>query len=843
MSEQWYTIFGPLSWPGVKIKTGNKKVDGVYYNILNNQNIQLAASGVMWLAAGSGIRMISPGYVDVSGVRLKQLLYQKSNKINSAGQIIPNYDGLAGDLIYKVNDDTIAGIPGRELIFNTGLGKLTMPGKELGVLFVSSGNLENAPATKELASFPGLTLEPQRQIPQPEGSPPIIIPPKIKTSVPLFITDDINIYPNLDSYSGSILTHMGKDVPAEWLAAPYLKAEGATWTRLPKRPVMFEGDRMIFYKSRPKWAQDWAGGPDILTLEKEFGLYDTIQVIHTTQNYTYLKQATNVQYTGDETNTPEGVDVETPLESIYTDDVEFFDPLDDTPVADRKTVKGISVRVCYGEDGAIDELTGTGSTTKNSRLTGKPSSPTNGYAFSITKGAYFAMQLGRDSKDKFGCINPSTSPLKFKPSPAVNISIRPDTNTCFNMLGDNIDFVIYGERKTLYNNYDESLHKLDKSLTPTGLIPAFKIDAYVPSSASGTVESGVFYTKFTDRARVTPTGWSYDENPKILMHTNLPYIVGSLPTGVSGRIYNYADVTISGLTYTNQLVADKIFLSPKPLSSNSGVYIANSLLTLDRSGRIISRVPRLNPTAASKPSGVRLDPNGGPGNTELSIVWTKPDNDGRSTIIDYKIEFSTNNGDSWTAIPNNQYGINKPSGLVITASTIDGLSPLIDYRFRVAAINGIGVGSFSEASDPIRPGSSVPKKPQNLQFVRNFDDDLYSDIVLTWETPQAGTSEVLGYVIEESQDKGLSWVYYNAPSALLTDTSETISGTESRTDYLYRVSAWNTDGQSAFAYIFVRGNTISEIDPEEAALEQEKKDDVLSNWDFGLISLTGVCSI
>ena len=840
MSALWYTIFGPKTWPGVRIKTGNKKIDGTYYNVLGDKNVQFAASGVMWLVAGSGIRMISPGYVDASGIRTTQLLYQNLNKIDATGGIIPNYNGAPGALLYKVNDSTIAGVPGAELVFNTGLGKLTMPSKELGVLFVSSGNLENTPPTKEIGSFPGLTLEPQRTIPQPEGQPPIIIPPKIKASVPVYITDDLNIYPNLDSFSGSILTHMGKDNPAEWLAAPYLKAEGVTWTRLPKRPVMIEGDRMIFYKNRPKWAQDWAGNPDISILEKEFGLYDTVQVITTTQNYLYLKQATNVQYTGDETNTPEGVDVETPLTSIYTDNVEFFDPLDETPIADRKPVKGIAVKACYGDFTALDEL--TGGTVKDSKFIGKPSIPTNGYAFSITKGGYFAMQLGRDAKDKFGCTNVSSSPLKFKPSPAVNISIRPDTNTCFNMLGDNIDFVIYGERKTLYNNYDESLHKLDKSLTPTGLIPAFKVDAYVPSSASGTVESGVFYTKFIDRARVTPTGWSYDLNPKILINTNKPYIIGSLPTGVdNGRIYTYADVTISGLTYTNQLVVDKIFLNPKPLSTNSGVYIANSLLTLDRSGRIISRVPRTNPTAASKPTGVRLDPDSGPGNSELSIVWRKPDNDGRSTIIDYKLEFSTNDGDTWTEIPNNQYTIHKPSGLVFTGATIEGLLPLLDYKFRVAATNGIGTGEFSDASDTLSPGDRVPKKPFNLQASRFFTEELYSDITLTWEQPQSGASDILGYVIEESQDKGVSWLYHNTPTALLTETSEVISGTESAIDYLYRLSAWSSEGKSAFAYVFVPGNTIIEVDPEEAALEQEKKDDVLSNWDFGLISLTGVC--
>jgi hypothetical protein len=402
--------------------------------------------------------------------------------------------------------------------------------------------------------------------------------------------------------------------------------------------------------------------------------------------------------------------------------------------------------------------------------------------------------------------------------------------------------MVFGQRKTSFNNYEEGVFGLDNSLTPTGLTPAFKVDANIPNAASGSIESGIYYIKYLDRARLNPSGWNYDTNPKITINANSAHRISSLATGINTGLGLYADLTVSGITYSTQVMADKIFLNPKPTDDNSSIYIANSLLTLDRSGRIISRIPRQNPTVPSAPSGIRLDPGhtNGIGNTEVSLVWTAPESDGRSALLDYVLQFSSNNGETWTDLPNNLYSIDRASDITPLA-TIVGLSPLVSYRFRVAAQNGIGLGDYSNASTSITPGSEVPKRPDSLVASRAFDETLYSNITLSWDAPQAGADDVLGYVIEESTDNGATWQYYNLLTALISSTSELISGTESALDYAYRVSAWNSYGQSAFSYVYVQGNVIDEVDPEEAARQEEKANDVLSNWDFGKVLFTGVC--
>lgn len=839
MSTSWYTIFGPSEWPGVSIKTGNKKIDGTYYNVLGNKNIQLSASGVMWLVAGSGIRLISPEYVDASGIRVANLLARQIRKIDNAGQIVPTYIGNSGAILYKQDDNNAAGIPGNELVYDTTIGKLTMPSKPVGVLYVGSGTSTDpgAPPTKQIDSFSEFQLIPSRSIPQGQGIPPLEIPARVEIDAETIIKKSIQIYPDIEGYKDSILTHRGSGVPAEWMPAEYLKADGTTWIRFPKRPVMVTKDSIIFYTDKPSWAIAWSGDVTVETLEKEFGITDTVELINAgTRRSSYVKLATTTTYVADEPNTPDGVDVLKPLIKVYTENTTVIDP-DDENIATGQTPRvhnnAIAVKICYG-NGVGGQMA--------------PPPTGNAYAFSVTKGAYMHMQLASGATGGFSCDSSGPTPFKFKPSSANYLTIRPKTSTGFNTLAEDIDFAIYGQYKTPYNNYDP-VFTLDSRLSPTGLIPAFKVDANVPNAASGTIESGVLYTKFLDRARVTPTGWNYDDKPKLLINTNKPYIIASLPTGTNNddKIYTYADLTISGVTYSNELIVDKLFVNPKPLPNNSGTYIANSLLTIDRSGRIISRVPRTNPVVPGPPTGLVLDsthPNNGIGNAELSISWQAPSNDGRSIISDYSLEFSINEGLTWTAIPNNIYTIDKPQPTgAIRLATIGGLSPLMNYQFRVAAINGIGKGEFSEASAPMMPGSSVPKKPVNLNYTRVFDETLYSDIVLTWETSHAGESDILGYVIEESQDNGISWQYYNAPSlnSLIVNTTETISGSESAINYVYRVSAWNSFGASAFAYLYVQGNTVVEIDPEEAELEQEKKDDVLSNWDFGQVLFTGVC--
>jgi len=818
MSNSWFTILGPKDWPGVSINTGNKKVDGNYFNVLGDKHIQLSASGNMWLVGASGIQLISQGYVDVSGLRSKNLLYQQMSKIDSVGNVVSAYPGSEGSLIYRSGDNDLAAIPGNKLVFNTGLNALTMPSQPYGPLYVSSGNLDN-PDTHEIKAFTEIEYEPSTTIDSVE------IPAKVKINALTTITEGIQIYPNFDGYKGNILTHMGKDQPAEWSPAVYLNADGVVWNRFLKRPVKIEDGRIIFYINKPRWADASISSTPLTQeiLEQEFGVgFDTVELMRNdTREIVYVKFAAEVRYGAEQ----DSIDLITPLQDLYQE-ADFIDPDGDPD----ETVQGLAIKICTPKPWADN----------NSYLG-------NGYAFSVTKGAYMDMQLGRTAKNTYNCIQDEleNSLLKFKPSTLNSISIRPDIHTAFNMLGENIDFLVYGQRKTRYGNYDENIFGLNQNNIPVGMIPAFKVDANIPNAASGSPSSGVYFVKYLDREKTNPSGWSYDTRAKVSINTSGAYVISSLPTGtysigdavITEYVYDYADLTVNRTTYSPNIIAEDIYLKPLPLSDNSGKYITNALLTIDKNGKIISRVPKTNPTIPGKPENIILDPDSnGIGNGELSIKWNAPDSDGNSIIINYILQFSTNNGDTWTDIQS-PYSIDRATP-ESTRATIKGLSSSTQYKFRAAAQNIIGIGEYSDSSSGMTPGSSVPKAPYNLAYTREFDNTIYSDIALSWEAGQNGSSPILGYRIEESYDAGISWQNYNDTSNLITSTNEVINGTESNINYHYRLSAYNSNGQSSYAYIYVSGNLISEEDPEIAL---QRENDLLSNWDFGSILFTGVC--
>ena len=825
----WYKSFGPSDWPGVSINTGNKKIDGTYYNVLGAQNAQLAASGYMWLAAKSGIVLVSEGFVDASGIRAKSLQYQDTYRIDVSGNVIDSYPGPTGSILFKYDQNTVSGIPDNKLLYDTTQGMITMPGYSYGALYVSSGTPDN-PDTHELASFSPMTFAPATS--DEEGNE--LTPAQVTIDAYTVIKKDIQIYPNFDSYAGSILTHKGADLPAQWSEANYLKAEGVSWSRFPKRPVLIQDGRIIFYTEEPEWAQDWqplaAGQEGIDTLEAEFGTgNDTIELINLlTRDIANVKFASEVRYILDQIADPA---VEPELPGPAFEEVSFIDP-DGDPEA---VLTGIAAYICP----ALPRWkTITGNEVDDEYLG-------NGYSFSVTKGGYMDMQISPLAVDSFSCETDTGDTFKFKPSTLNSISIRPNNHTAFNMLGENIDFVIYGQQNTLYNNYESIFNRGSDNL-PIGLTAAFRVDANIVNAASGNASSGVFFTKFLDREKVNPSGWSYDTKAKIVVNTNNSYIISSLPTGVSiidevavtGYVHNYADLTVNASLYSNEIITEDVYLRPKPVADGTGKYIANALLTLDQNGKIISRVPKGNAVLPGAPRNVVLSQGNGLGNGEISILWSEPLSDGNSTIIKYILEFSLNDSEEWTELPAGNYILSRANDQVKEASIL-GLNPLLAYKFRVAAQNAIGIGPFSVSSNAFNLIlSSVPKSPLNFSANRLFDNTAFSDIELSWSANDQGGSEILGYTIQESDNGGNTWYNYNTVNNLISGTTETISGTNSLTNYYYRISAWNTSGQSSYSYVYASGNYDPESDPilaEEVLVEQ------LSNWDFGTILFTGVC--
>jgi hypothetical protein len=887
-TNDWYTILGPNDWNGLKLETGNRQIDTTYKNIISSQYSCLVAPTTLYMVGGSGIELITPGFVDASGIRVKELRAANIRSVDVSGNPIPRYIGPSGGLIYKETDDTHA--VDSNIIINS--GEITIP------TLSASNALWIDPSGNKLKSFPEIVLEPQQIIPAEEpGGEPTIIPAKVYVSGQDadFICENIQIGRPFPAYRGSVLTHTGADGRAVWTPANYLEAEGALFNRYPKRTCYIFGrapnsnanSTAMITLSSPPWAGlglKASGSPDSLDgdnigsldFHKEFGFSDTVAIIKaTTREVSYVKFASTVSYLSSDS-----FDVETDVIELDPPQTSFKDSL-------GNEVNVLNVDICgtVTADGNDQNQQDTDLGTKpgydqgsNEGLDGFYVSDVSGvpdgayYIYSVTRGAYLSMGLDPNATSPFRCAASGNDEYTFKPSTQNQLSIRPNISTAFNTLAEDIDFAIYGKVNVEHNNYASGLFDKDESLLPSGMMPALFIDAYIPDSVQGTTQSGVIFNQWLDRDKTIPSGYTFKHDPFTCINTYSPYIIDSitnsgnfdiplyqLPPGKTPADYNtlnlYASLTIKGATYSDEIITSGVYLRPKPSIDNEGEYIANSLLTLNRDGKITPRIPTPNPTAPGLASDIRVLING---NSSASINWSHAYSGGKD-ILYYYLEFSLDGGETWTEF-DEQY-IDRPLDNVNYA-TINNLIPNVDYIFAVTAQNSIGVGdrAVSASGDPSATFNSnlnLPSTIYNLSGVRYFADSINTSttsyVTLSWKPPVSnGTSDIQGYLIEESDDKGQTWIYYNTTDNLIDDNyivdingsewyQESIYGLTNQNNYTYRVSAINNNGQGTYAYVYLSGTIPPELEQEAIEKRQQEEEEVLSNWDFGDILFTGVC--
>lgn len=83
------------------------------------------------------------------------------------------------------------------------------------------------------------------------------------------------------------------------------------------------------------------------------------------------------------------------------------------------------------------------------------------------------------------------------------------------------------------------------------------------------------------------------------------------------------------------------------------------------------------------------------GTGQATVTWVAPTGNIGPEITDYVVEYSSDNGVTWTQFAD--------GGSTLTNATVTGLTPATPYRFRVASVNGIGRGAFSSASSSVTP--------------------------------------------------------------------------------------------------------------------------------------------
>lgn len=133
--------------------------------------------------------------------------------------------------------------------------------------------------------------------------------------------------------------------------------------------------------------------------------------------------------------------------------------------------------------------------------------------------------------------------------------------------------------------------------------------------------------------------------------------------------------------------------------------------------------------------------SGTAGNTQVSLTWVAPTYNNGAAITDYIIEYSGNNGSSWTTFND---GVS-----TALSGNVTGLTNNISYAFRVAAVNVSGTGDYSSnssSSSGITPIVSFTPTAVLLTAGTSYTVPAGATSMKAWAVGAGGNSFTAGYL-------------------------------------------------------------------------------------------------
>ena len=179
------------------------------------------------------------------------------------------------------------------------------------------------------------------------------------------------------------------------------------------------------------------------------------------------------------------------------------------------------------------------------------------------------------------------------------------------------------------------------------------------------------------------------------------------------------------------------------------------------------------------------------GDQQLTASWSATSGNG-SNITDYDVEYSTDNGATWT-----EWAASTTS--TARSVTITGLQNDSFYVVRVRATNTHGDGLWGPASASTEIGAPEAVAAPTVTPTST------SQLTVTWAAPNSRGSAITAYEVEYSTD-GSTWSDSNVTVTLSTRTAG-ITGLSANTAYRVRVRAENARGKGGWS----RATTIATI--------------------------------
>ena len=166
--------------------------------------------------------------------------------------------------------------------------------------------------------------------------------------------------------------------------------------------------------------------------------------------------------------------------------------------------------------------------------------------------------------------------------------------------------------------------------------------------------------------------------------------------------------------------------------------------------------------------------------SQASASWSAPTDTGTSSITGYTVDYSADNGSTWTS-----GGISSSP-----SATVSGLS-VGTYLLRVAAISGDGVGDYAYSTLTIP--AVAPSAPTS---VSGYGSD--GRAYLSWSPPNDnGGAAVSDYYLQYSSTNGATWAAFD--DGVRADASGVVTGLNNDIAYVFRVAAVNSAGAGGYS--------------------------------------------
>ncbi|WP_199907729.1 peroxidase family protein [Nocardioides terrigena] len=298
-----------------------------------------------------------------------------------------------------------------------------------------------------------------------------------------------------------------------------------------------------------------------------------------------------------------------------------------------------------------------------------------------------------------------------------------------------------------------------------------------PTAVAGNASATVTFTAPADNGGPAPTSFTIVATPATVTAATPVVTV----TGIAAAGSRVVAGLVNGTAYTFQVQAVNEF-GPGALSAASNTVTPTAPVATTAPG-----APTIGTAVA--------------GNASATVNWTAPANTGGSAITEYRVQVRVG-----TTLIRTVTGI-APTA---TSTVVTALTNGTGYNFRVRAVNAVGVGALSAASNTVTPTGPAPATAPGAPTIGTAVAGNASATV-SWTAPaNTGGSAITEYRVQVRVGTTLiRTVTGIAPTA----TSTVVSALTNGTGYNFRVRAVNAVGVGALS---AASNTVTPTGPAPA---------------------------